>query len=156
MTNSGWQGCFCVIGNWVNTLQDIFDTRASIELCYQGSRLCGYKLQWLCTVRVLFVLYNLESPGVKMTEDVRSPSFLRQLFVCGTIFTLSMSIGAGAGFSGVVIPQVNVHRRHMWSEPFLTWMICLEAKLMRPHKAHMCYTFTFKNNSCCALISGIT
>ena len=43
-----------------------------------------------------------------MTEDVGSqpPSFVRQLFVCGTIFTLSMSIGAGAGFSGVVIPQV--------------------------------------------------
>ena len=61
-----------------------------------------------------------EETRVKMTEDVRSPSFLRQLFVCGTIFTLSMSIGAGAGFSGVVIPQVNVHRRRMWSELFLT------------------------------------
>ena len=62
-----------------------------------------------------------EETRVKMTEDVRSPSFLRQLFVCGTIFTLSMSIGAGAGFSGVVIPQVNVHRRHnMCSEAFLT------------------------------------
>ena len=108
------QGCVCVIGNWVNTLQDIFDTRASI------SRLSGIKTLWLqtqltvqcfCTLRVLTtLLYNLQETRVKMTgeEATKSqpPSFVRQLFVCGTIFTLSMSIGAGAGFSGVVIPQV--------------------------------------------------
>ena len=35
-----------------------------------------------------------------------SPSLSRQLLASLTIYTLSMSIGAGSGFSGVVIPQV--------------------------------------------------
>ena len=34
-------------------------------------------------------------------------SLVKQLLACFTMYTLSMSIGAGAGFSGVVNPQVR-------------------------------------------------
>ena len=37
-----------------------------------------------------------------------SPSLGKQIFACFAIYTLSMSIGAGAGFSGVSIPQVEI------------------------------------------------
>ena len=35
------------------------------------------------------------------------PSFSRQVFACFTMYTLSMSIGAGSAYSGVVLPQLQ-------------------------------------------------
>ena len=46
------------------------------------------------------------------TSSSPGPSFSRQLCAVFTIYTLSMSIGAGAGFSGVVIPQVETSHSH--------------------------------------------
>ena len=46
------------------------------------------------------------------TSSSPGPSFTRQLCAVFTIYTLSMSIGAGAGFSGVVIPQVEAWHDH--------------------------------------------
>ena len=43
------------------------------------------------------------------SELTSKPSFIRQLAASLTMYTLSMSIGAGAGFSGVAIPQVIIH-----------------------------------------------
>ena len=40
-------------------------------------------------------------------EGQQGASLVKQLFPCFTIYTLSMSIGAGTGFSGVVNSQVS-------------------------------------------------
>ena len=47
------------------------------------------------------------------SELTSKPSFIRQLAASLTMYTLSMSIGAGAGFSGVAIPQVIIHFNHV-------------------------------------------
>ena len=51
-------------------------------------------------------------PPATSSASSPGPSFSRQLCAVFTIYTLSMSIGAGAGFSGVVIPQVETWHDH--------------------------------------------
>ena len=48
-----------------------------------------------------------------VSELTSKPSFIRQLAASLTMYTLSMSIGAGAGFSGVAIPQVIIHVKNV-------------------------------------------
>ena len=52
----------------------------------------------------------------------QSPSLSRQLLASLTIYTLSMSIGAGSGFSGVVIPQV-LYSPHIYHVAFHALLI---------------------------------